>query len=124
MLGHWLDRRIFPFGTESATIMVAKGGAQMNKTTWGGWALDKDTLVLRHKGTNYEVYLDECNNSAQILDWIVQVSQKSWSTNDVIGELVRALDDILGIQGHFCGSGQSREANSKEIAEAYIKRLG
>ena len=95
----------------------------MNKTNWGDWVLDKETLVLRHKGTDYEVYLDECNNSAQILDWIIQVSQKSWTTASVIGELVRAMDDILGIQGHFCGSGISHEANSKEIAQAYIKRL-
>jgi len=95
----------------------------MKKQSWGDWVLEKETLVLKHKGTDYEVYLDECNNSAQILDWIIQVSQKSWATNDVIGELVRALDDILNIQGHFCGSGISHEANSKEIAQDYVKGL-
>ena len=96
----------------------------MPKITWGDWVLDKETLVLRHKGTDYEIDLEACNNSAQILDWIIQVSQKTWATNDVIGEFVRALDDILDIQGHFCGGGLSHEANSKEIAQAYIKRLG
>jgi hypothetical protein len=96
----------------------------MNKTTWGDWVLDKNALVLKHQVIGYEIYLDECNNSAQILDWIIQISQKdSWATNDVLAELVRALDDILDIQGHFCGSGVSREANSKEIAQAYINRL-
>lgn len=94
----------------------------MNKTTWGDWTLDMDTLVLGNKKFDYGIYLDECNNSAQILDWIIQVSQKSWATNDVVGELVRALDDILGIQGHFCGSGLSHEANSKDIVQAYINR--
>jgi hypothetical protein len=95
----------------------------MNKTTWGDWELDKEALVLRHKEILYEIYLDECNSCAQILDWIIQVSQKTWATNDVIGELVRGLDDILDIQGNFCGGGQSREANGKEIAKAYIERL-
>ena len=95
----------------------------MNKTTWGDWDLDKEALVLRHKEIQYEIYLDECNSSAQILDWIIQVSQKSWATDDVIGELIRALDDILGIQGHFCGGGQSREAKGKELAKVYIERL-
>lgn len=96
----------------------------MNKTTWGDWVLNKEALVLKHKGTDYEVYLDECNNSAQILDWIIQIAEKEgWATNDVIAELVKALDDILCIQGNFCGSGISHEANSKEIAQAYIKRL-
>jgi hypothetical protein len=93
------------------------------KTFWGQWLLDKETLVLRHKKILYEIYLDECKSSAQILDWIIQISQKSWATNDDIGELVRALDDILNIQGHFCGSGQSHEADSEELTKAYVKRL-
>jgi len=95
----------------------------LGKTTWGQWLLDKETLVLRHKEILYEIYLDECKSSAQILDWIIQVSQKSWATDDDIGELVRALDDILNIQGHFCGGGQRREADSKKLAEANVKRL-
>ena len=89
---------------------------------WGGWRLDKEAVALVYEEMDYDVRLSECNSSAQILDWIIQIAEKTWATNDVIGELVRALNDILGIQGNFCSQGQSLNADGKALAELYIRR--
>ena len=51
----------------------------------------------------YEVNLDECNTSAGVLDWIAQVAETTWATNDGLANLVRALDDILDFQASLCG---------------------
>jgi hypothetical protein len=68
---------------------------------WGRWEYKASnlTLVLDNEGWEYEVDLEECNNSAEILDWIVQVSQKAFAKSSDVGDLVRALDDLAdGLQ--------------------------
>jgi hypothetical protein len=43
---------------------------------------------------------------AQALDWLAQVAQKTWATDMVMADLVRAMDDMLDLQGNLCGHGQ------------------
>ena len=74
---------------------------------WGTWQLTKN-LSLELKGDHwYEVDLERCLSSAEILDWIVQIQKKSWVTPKIIYDLIQALDDILDIQGNFCSSGKN-----------------
>lgn len=53
----------------------------------------------------YEVYLDRCTTSAQVLDWIMQIGKKTWATKEIIADLVLKLDEILDIQGNLCSMG-------------------
>ena len=53
----------------------------------------------------YKIDLERCKTSAEILDWIVQVSQKTWGTDAVLAGLVRKLDEVLNLQGSLCGQG-------------------
>ncbi len=79
---------------------------------------DRRNLVLKvhHGKTWYEIDLERCNDPAQILDWIFQLNGKTWITNDLLGQVVRALDNACheifgrGIQGTFCPFGASRQA--------------
>jgi hypothetical protein len=41
--------------------------------------------------------------SGAVLDWITQVSKKSWAKPRVTGDLVKLLDAILDLQGNYCG---------------------
>jgi hypothetical protein len=88
------------------------------------WYLDRVnlTLALSPSGRRlsgllcpgeYEVDLEGCTTPAQVLDWIVQVSKKTWATDLVIADLVRALDDLLDMQGTMCPFGQARHVNVK-----------
>ena len=75
------------------------------KNRWGNWVFNKDDNTLDFcSSTNYTYYidLDECTNSAQILDWIAQVSHKLYMTSTDIGNLVKALDDIFNLQRNVC----------------------
>ena len=58
-------------------------------------------------GAYYEVYLDEMQDLTEVLDWIVQVSHKSWASAAILGDLVKMIDDILRLQGSYCGSGHN-----------------
>ncbi len=75
---------------------------------WHGWVLtteDEKTSTLTYEDAgDYWIPLG-LKTSAEVLDWIVQVSQKTWATNGCIAGLVRALDAYLNLQANFCGSG-------------------
>jgi hypothetical protein len=70
---------------------------------WGPWRFDARRRVLDHDW--YEIDLDRCTSSAEVLDWICQVAGKSWADDATIAGLVRALDDVLAPQQYLCGFG-------------------
>ena len=64
--------------------------------------------LLRYRispGGDYEVDLEDMDCSAAVLDWIVQVSKKSWADRALVGELVESIDEILDLQGTYCSDG-------------------
>jgi hypothetical protein len=87
---------------------------------WGPWDIDPDVFVLWTvaPGYRYEVDLEECTTSAQVLDWVCQVAGKTWADNPVLAGLVRALDDVLAPQVHRCSCGRSTR-----LGRAAIRRL-
>ena len=78
----------------------------------GGWRFIADARVLElHDAEGrwfYEVDLERCRTSAEVLDWIIQVSQKTWATDARLAGLVRALDEILNPQATLCSFGKER----------------
>lgn len=84
-------------------------GATVGSRSWGPWRLDRRTRVLYPvEPYRYEVDLDRCRTSAEVLDWICQVAGKGWADDATLAGLVRALDDVLYPQANLCSSGQSK----------------
>lgn len=79
---------------------------------FGGWSLDRRTLCLVLRDVNgddlYEIDLERCRTSAQLLDWVMQVAGKLWATDAVLAGLVRALDAYLDPQTRLCSFGMER----------------
>jgi hypothetical protein len=91
--------------------------------TWGPWKLNAKTRVLWVSGRwgasgygYYEVDLDRCLTSGAVLDWIAQVSQKIWCDDRMLAGLVRALDDVIHLQGRLCSFGGQRSITTAFIA--------
>ena len=73
---------------------------------WGRWEFDAKRLCLVFQGIGgYEVDLEKMSTSAQMLDWIFQVSNKTWAERKDVGDLIQALEDLLQPQGTLCGGG-------------------
>jgi len=80
-------------------------------TRWGAWVYRAYNLTLEYKGNPdfYYVDLEECNDAPQILDWLLQISHKTWGSAQVVGELLKALDALAGdLQGEVCPWGENR----------------
>jgi hypothetical protein len=90
------------------------------RSDWGPWHLDHNTRVLyveESNGYRYEVDLDDCLSSAQVLDWICQIAGKTWADDTTLAGLVRAIDDVLTPQAHLCSSGQDKRITERQVAE-------
>ena len=80
-------------------------------STYGPWKYDSESmlLTLERDGQHlYEVPLDECTTSAQTLDWIMEVTGKTWASDEDLAGLLRALDDVLDPPGNLCAQGIER----------------
>jgi hypothetical protein len=50
-----------------------------------------------------------------VLDWIIQVAEKTWADDATVAGLVRALDDVLHPQAHLCSMGASKTLDRRKI---------
>lgn len=71
---------------------------------WGRWEFIERNLTLLLRGSReygnseYEIDLERCLSSQRVLDYICQIHEKIWADNDVLANLVRALDRCLNLQ--------------------------
>ena len=69
----------------------------MTNAAWGNWTLNTNTGCLEHQaGGPYELPVYEMTNSAEILDWVFQIEEKTWASSEDIGDLVTAVREIIG----------------------------
>lgn len=63
----------------------------------------------------YEVDLDCCTTSAQVLDRVCQIAGKTWADDATLAGLVRALNDVLQPQATLCSLGTDHHLNQAGI---------
>jgi hypothetical protein len=106
--------------TRASDIEPAPRGER--RAEWGPWHIDRGTYVLWTEagGYRYEVDLERCLTSAEVLDWICQIARKQWDGDHAatVAGLVAALDDVLNPQAHLCSSGCS-----KRLTRAAVRGL-
>jgi len=69
----------------------------------------------------YAIDLDTCTDSAEVLDWIVQIAHKRWATDHVLAQLIVAFDALLDLQGTICPSGINQCVNPRKIVTLEAK---
>ncbi len=82
---------------------------------------------LPQKTSLYEIDLEKCNDSAETLDYILQLMGKGWATPqlifDVLREIERACEVVFGFgaQGVFCPFGNNQQVDWKKKKLKTIK---
>jgi hypothetical protein len=80
-------------------------------TTSGPWTFLPDVCIVEHTN-GYYIDISDLSSAAQILDWVIQLADKTWCSHEDIGRLVRLLNSILKIQGNYCPGGADRRVAS------------
>jgi len=89
---------------------------------WGNWMFDSNNLALIH-ADGYTIHLNEVDSSAEILDWIFQIQQKSWADASTMHDLLSAFDAVLRPQAHYCSEGKDKRADGGKLARLYAERM-
>ena len=94
---------------------------------WGKWKLNIPDRCLEHRTgpgqPPYQVPIDGINNSSSMLDWIFQISSKTWATYKDISDLVSAFEDIFDPQSTLCSGALKGNERSQFNASAFLNNL-
>jgi hypothetical protein len=91
---------------------------------WGKWEFDAEGLVLKYgeDGRNeYEVDLGSITSSAEMLEWIFQVSVKTWASREDIGNLVRALGNLPCPQANLGSGGSDKQFDPVKYMRDHLR---
>ncbi len=89
---------------------------------WASWRVDPTNFTLvAGTWSRYYVDLERCLTPPQVLDWIFQVSNKTWGTAEVLAGLVHALDYVLHPQANLCSSGRAASISKRFVRERVRK---
>ena len=55
-----------------------------------------------------------------MLDWIFQIAGKAWATDEIVGRLVAAFDDLFQPQRNLCSGGRPSKINPTEHLRGLI----
>ncbi len=104
------------------TMVVLKGTQPAGaKLVLRKWRFNHENLTLTAmEPYSYEVGLERMTTSAEVLDWIIQVQQKSWCTPEHIYELIEAIDFLIGPQSCLCSCG--KECGPIDVKKKMSKR--
>ncbi len=80
---------------------------------WGKWMLDEK---------NFSLPLFLCNSPEVTLGWITSIHEKEWTTNQDIGDLFEALNDLLNIKGYFDRNGYEHDNENIEYTRNVVQQ--
>lgn len=86
-------------------------------TRWGDWQYDADRFALTYVPSRYDIDLDTCTDSAQVLDWIFQVTGKGWGDKSG-SDVIEAFRAILRPQAYLCSDGRGKTIQPRKVAAA------
>ena len=72
------------------------------------WVFEPDTLELElyERGNIvYAVDVERMITSAEVLDWVFQVQNKSWATETVVADLIQWIQVLIDPQANLCSGG-------------------
>jgi hypothetical protein len=78
------------------------------RAAWGPWVYESEANRLVHAETQYDIWMGRCGTSAEVLDWIMQITNKAWADERTVAGLCRALNDLLCPQATLCSNGLER----------------
>ena len=87
---------------------------------WGDWYFEPDRLELfldRGGCVEYSIDLEMCMTSGEILNQLVEVAGKDWTSPADVSGLLAALNDLLQLQKNLCPGGTEEHLDRIRLHE-------
>jgi hypothetical protein len=101
-----------------------------SRNRWGNWHLKRDTWELeyvRHFPNRHAIYywinLEEINTCGAMLDWVFQLSSKTWMSLEDRADLIEAFREIFDPQANLCSFRGNREIDAPRYLRERYKEL-
>lgn len=72
------------------------------------WIPSTMTLRYQHNGIDYPVPLTDMRTCADMLDWIMQLTEKQWLGHSELGAFIHAVNELIRPQACLCSGGNDR----------------
>ncbi|HEV3436099.1 MAG TPA: hypothetical protein VG122_01995 [Gemmata sp.] len=80
--------------TKELKTLIKRG-----EKTWGRWVYHADGPYLELNNC-YSIALDRITDLAAVGEWLLHLSNKTWVTNQDLGDLLYALKDLARVGRH------------------------
>jgi hypothetical protein len=104
-------------GAKPQTLMIRNSGFHPE------WNSDREWNCDRGQDAYY-IDLKHCLSSAEVLDWIFQISNKAWATPTVIRGMIHALNVAIEPQHNLCSRGVDKKMTVDEMQKQLLERFG
>ena len=87
---------------------------------WGDWYFEPDRLELfldRGGCVEYSIDLEMCTTSGEVLNQLVEIAGKNWTSSADVAGLLAALNDLLQLQRNFCPGGTEKHLDRVRLLE-------
>jgi hypothetical protein len=83
--------------------------------SWGDWRYNPFAFTLEYAleyvdpdrpAHVYQISLEDCKRAAGLLNWIFHLRIKTWVTDKVMADFLRAVDDLFHPEATMCHSGE------------------
>jgi hypothetical protein len=90
----------------------------LDRDDFGHWTRNRSNNTLEYRDDQgrfrYYVDFDRCRTSAQVLDWIFQIHQKTWCSAQDLKDLLKAIRYVINPQARLCSFAMSKTPNSSQ----------
>jgi hypothetical protein len=87
----------------------------MAEYSFGDWTVDTINFLIDHRHPSYPIPMGLLLDPVKILELLVQVNTKTWATPETVGNLLKAMEYCVGLQGNVCGGGTARTKAFEKI---------
>lgn len=92
-------------------------GPRVGEKDFGSWKIEGDELVLKEDHTRC-IDFEQCNSSAQILDWIFHYRGRL--NQRQIVDLLQAFESILHPRKNYCSFGQDKRISGLTLLNQWL----
>ncbi|HEY2028819.1 MAG TPA: hypothetical protein VGH20_06385 [Myxococcales bacterium] len=99
--GHWQWQD--PDGPSKINFALLQKPDAESGDRWGDWVYSSEANALTHREYDYQVQLEKLVTAESFTEWIAHLCEKTWLSSAGMGDFIKAVDYLIGIDAIHSG---------------------